>query len=207
VSQKSCPNTCPFYNNGCYAEYGPMYWAVTSKVNSTGASSTTTELAKDEAALIDELPADRPLRLHVVGDCSTRTAAKIVSAASDRYRRRTNGKHGVWTYTHAWRNVPRKSWAGVSVLASCENTDQAKEAMESGYPAAVVVGEFQKTTAYEENGVKLVPCPQQTGKSESCLSCGLCTRGTAMLDRKVAIAFIPHGPGIKKVRKSLDVVT
>jgi len=209
VSQKSCPKTCPFYNNGCYAEYGPMYWAVTSKVNASAGDDTTTQLAKDEAALIDELPADVPLRLHVVGDCSTKTAAAIVSAAADRYEERgaaAGNEASVWTYTHAWKKVPRKEWKQVSVLASCENADQVKEATEAGYATAVVVPEFKQNSAYEADGIKLIPCPQQTGKCASCLDCKLCTRDATLRNRGLTIAFIPHGPGTKKVRKSLDVI-
>src|ERR1051325_9338279 len=112
VSQASCPRSCKFYANGCYAESGPTGFT-THRLN----RSTETKpeaIARIEAKAISQLSGKRPLRLHVVGDCTTDKAAKILSSAAESY------PMPVWSYTHAWRTVSRVLWGKVSILASCE---------------------------------------------------------------------------------------
>jgi hypothetical protein len=159
------------------------------------------ELALAEAIAIAGLTGELPLRLHVVGDAATDAAAKLLSDAAQYH---TN-KHGqkVWSYTHAWRSVARKSWQDVSIFASCESTEDAEFAMTRGYAAAVVVEKHQSDKAYVENGVKLVPCPQQTGRAATCVDCGLCMRAPAMLAGRAVIAFEVHGQGVKKAAAKL----
>src|SRR5579871_4292396 len=123
VAQISCPDTCPLRARGCYAESGPQ-GLITRRLNRTTADVLA--VAYEEAAAIDALPADRPLRLHVVGDASIDAAAQIVSAAADRYRDR--GGMPAWTYTHGWRSAARSAWGRVSVLASCEHPEQVADA-------------------------------------------------------------------------------
>src|SRR5262245_5740287 len=77
VSQASCPGSCPLLGAGCYAEGGRVRW-ITKRLARTEAGPD--ELARREAVQIDALPADRPLRVHVVGDCRTRRAASRVGA-------------------------------------------------------------------------------------------------------------------------------
>jgi hypothetical protein len=192
VSQGSCPLDCAFRNSGCYAEYG--YAAITTKrVNESG-DFTPAELARREAKGIDGLTGKRDMRLHVVGDCSTDYAAKIVSSASRRYQER-HGKR-VYTYTHAWRKVDRQSWRGVSVLASCEAPSHIADARARGYAAAIVVERFKDTKAYSlDNGEKVIPCPAQTKKGVTCETCKLCMDSERLLKSGLSIAFEAHSQG------------
>src|ERR1051325_4960950 len=83
VSQASCPRSCKFYGNGCYAESGPAGFT-THRLN----RSTETKpeaIARIEAKAISQLSGKRPLRLHVVGDCTTDQAAKVLSSAVEFY--------------------------------------------------------------------------------------------------------------------------
>jgi hypothetical protein len=124
------------------------------------------QIAQAEAEAIDALTGDRLLRLHVVGDCRTNASARVLGAAAKRYRSRGNHPRvgrKVWTYSHAWRDVERSSWTdSVSVLASVETVQDAKEAMARGYAAAIVVGVFERDNAYPVDGVTVIPCPEQT---------------------------------------------
>ncbi len=193
VSQASCPTDCAFRNAGCYAEGGFVGMATARLNRST--EKDTTRIARMEATAIDGLTGQRPLRLHVVGDSRTNRAARIVSAAARRYR----AKHGkpVWTYTHAWKRVRRDSWGNVSVLASCETTADAQEAMRQGYAAALVVDQFRQESAYLVDGLKILPCPAQT-RAVTCARCRLCWNAERLLGAELVIAFAAHGGGNTK---------
>lgn len=198
VSQNSCPKTCPFMGSGCYAENGNVGFQ-TARLNRDAEGMKALQLARHEAKAIDGL-SRLPLRLHVVGDATTDRCAKIVSGAADAYRL----KHGsdVWTYTHAWRQVARASWQGVSVLASCETVAAARKAQAKGYGTAIVVTEHQQETAYVVDGQKLIPCPQQTGRAQNCEACKLCFKADRLRDMNASIAFATHG-ATKKANQAL----
>lgn len=187
VAQTSCPTTCPFLNKGCYTETGPQ-GVTTARLNKS--TETALELAAAEAEAIDMLPADRPLRVHVVGDCATPEAAALVGAAMVRYAER--GKTFAWTYTHAWRDVPVEAWQGAAVLASCETPAEVAEATARGYATAMVVPEHPGRKVYERGGVKVLPCPQEQGGPQ-CKDCGLCARPATLRDKGLTVGFAAHG--------------
>ena len=201
--QQTCPKSCPFMGSGCYAESG-LVGMQTRKINRMAESEGLTKLAlaKMESTAIRKLSGLRPLRLHVVGDATTNQAAKMLSTAAAGY----TAKHGskVWTYTHAWQNVKRTSWGSVSVLASCESIEAAGIAMLQGYAAAVVVSEHASGTAtIAEDGIRIIPCPQQTGRAANCLECGLCMRADWLHASRSVIQFAAHGPQEKKTKQAL----
>ena len=199
VSQKTCPKSCPFMNSGCYTENGNVGFQ-TARLNREVSDVTALQLAKNEAAAIKTLTGELPLRLHVVGDCPTDRAAQIVSSAARDYRAK-HGQH-VWTYTHAWRKVARESWNDVSVLASCETVADTKAAMAKGYGAAIVVAEHQDTKAYMADGVKIIPCPQQTGRAANCEACKLCFHAYRLRATNAVIGFQTHG-NVKRANNAL----
>ncbi len=208
VSQGSCPVTCPHKDNGCYAEYGHA-GRVTHRLNDAGAGLTPVEYARAEAAQIDGMSPLRDLRLHVVGDCRTEPAAKIVAAAATRYIERSAAvlitPATVWTYTHSWRLVPREAWGPVSVLASCETAEQVYQARARGYAAALVVDEFEGDKAYQCDGFRIVPCPYQT-RGVKCVDCRLCLDDCSLFETDRVIGFRAHGAGRSSVVKSLEVL-
>jgi hypothetical protein len=165
--------------------------------------ATPAALARLEARAIDGLSGDRPLRLHVVGDCCTEAATRIVAEAARHYRARRGSP--VWTYTHAWSVVPRAAWGEVSVLASCESTLQARQAQRKGYAAALVVDRFQREGAYDLDGVRVLPCLWQT-RRVSCRRCRLCWDDGRLLARGLTIGFEAHGAGMARARLALPVV-
>jgi hypothetical protein len=194
--QSTCSDECPLKNSGCYAEKGHT-GIHTHRINkrSVASNATQRELALEEAQKIRDLEPypGRPLRLHVVGDCNTPQAANLVSMAANDYQKRGGGR--AWTYTHSWRTVPKTSWNGVSVLASVHTEKEAAAAMTRGYTPAILVEDFprdHKAWKAESLGLRFIPCPQQTGKSQDCVSCGLCFDTEKLRDRKVGIAFAKH---------------
>ncbi len=198
-SQASCPRHCPFLGEGCYAESGPQGCS-TARLN----RSTETDPAIIAGLMADAmagLTATRPLRLNVVGDARTNRAAKILAKASALYTAKYTQK--VWTYSHGWRRVARKSWGAVSILASCETAADVKAATEAGYATALVVARFKDVKTYVDNGTIIIPCPQQTGKSANCTTCRLCWDADGLLARGMTIGFEAHGARPKVVREML----
>lgn len=155
-------------------------------------------IARLEADAIGTLTGALDLRVHVVGDCKTSAAAKLVAAAMARHRRKQGRR--AWTYTHAWRTVPRKAWLGESVLASCETAGQVKEANSRGYAAAIVVAKFASEKAYTtEEGLRIIPCPNQTSRGLTCLQCGICMNAGSLAQRGFTVGFEAHGAGKGKI--------
>jgi hypothetical protein len=205
ASQSSCPTYCPFLSAGCYAN-GGMQGFQTRKLNQSPMTDPIA-IAHTEADAIGTLSAARPLRLHVVGDATSNACARILASAVRLFKRRGQRNHGVepaaWLYTHAWPKVNRRSFGPISALASCESTQQVKTARKKGYATALVVDRFASDKAYEIDGVKIVPCPQQTGKTENCMSCKLCWDDARLRQIGVTIGFEAHGNQAKSVRNSL----
>jgi hypothetical protein len=93
AAQVSCPDDCPFLGAGCYAEVGSVAFT-TRRVNraANDMSASAIDVAEAEAREIDKLPGGRLLRLHVVGDCKTVEAVRILRKAVERYVARSNRK-------------------------------------------------------------------------------------------------------------------
>ena len=195
ASQASCPTECPMLHKGCYAETG-FQGIFTARLNRSKETDAIA-IAQAEAKAIRTLSGTRPLRLHVVGDCSTPRATAIVSRACNGYAM------PVWTYTHAWRRVPRKIWRTISVLASCETTRAIREARQRGYATALVVPKFESDKAYTLDGIKVIPCPQQTGHSKDCTTCKLCWDDSRLKAIGATIGFQAHGVAHRKLADTL----
>lgn len=200
AAQTSCPTDCVFFDGGgCYAENGQLGKFVTEPLNAAARASVHDELdvALDEAEAIAslEIILGRPLRLHTVGDCASETAARIVAGAAARYMAAGGGP--VWTYTHAWRVVPREAWGRVSVLASCETAADVQLARARGYATAVVVEEFGTSRRYEDERTQLdlLPCPAQT-RDVPCSSCRLCFNDRRLRQAGYSIGFAIHGTAV-----------
>jgi hypothetical protein len=209
VTLMSCDKSCALYNNGCYAQNYPMRFHV-APLDEEGATST--DIAKAEARAIDEsygggdVPKGTALRLHVSGDARTKSAAKTLGEAVKRWRGR-GGEH-CWTYTHAWKKVPRSAWTeSISILASIERAEDAKEVLAQGYAPAIVVADFPKAgKAFEAGGVKFVPCPAQIAEDKTCADCRLCWDADRLAKKNMGIAFEAHGSKANTVKRHLAVL-
>ena len=192
--ESSCPTSCPLKDEGCYAQSTMVAFSV-KRTNAAG--RTAMQAARDEAHLIRtaKVPRGRPMRLHVSGDCASEPAAREVGLAVETWHERGGGP--VWSYTHAWRDVRRRFWFGVSVLASCDHPKQGRAALRRGYaPATIVASHPADGKAYVAHGVRWIPCPEQT-RGIQCVECRLCWDADGLRQRKSGIAFAVHG-GTKK---------
>jgi len=166
----------------------------TRRLNDSGLSAD--DVIKNEAAAISDLPRSVPLRIHAVGDVLTDEHARQLAAACK------GRKAPAYTYTHSWETVENTSFGDISVLASCETPDLVKMANERGYAAALVVDQFPTDRAYELDGLKIVPCPNQTRKI-TCSECGLCMRADKLKAAGITIGFAAHGGRFKTVLRVL----
>jgi hypothetical protein len=179
-------------DDGCYAETVGMQPFTTRRLNSNTVRNTST-IARMEAAAIDALPADRKLRVHVVGDCRTITAAGIVGAAMVRYERKHG--HKAWTYTHAWQTVPRSAWRGARVYASVHTAADIAAARANGYTGIAIASTKRHPgrKVYRLLGVNAIPCPAQADARVKCETCAICMEPDKMAQRGLAVAFEPDG--------------
>lgn len=204
--QATCPDTCVFKGTptapgGCYVDAGFTRIAM-QKLDGAAWGLASLDVVKEEVRQIDDafdggpVPQDgarggRDLRLHVGGDVEAPEGARLLALAARRWRARGGGT--VWTYTHAWREVPRSAWGeSIAVLASVEEAEDIPAARRRGYAAALVVERFPEGgKAFLIGRTRVVPCPAETRRT-TCVECRLC------LDRdlhsmKVAISFKLHG--------------
>lgn len=213
----TCPSSCGYKDNGCFAQTGASHLTM-AKLDAAGRRTIGLEVTRAEARAIDRLwkrgvPQDgaggrgRDLRLHVGGDVSCEEGARLLAAAAKRYRARGGGT--VWTYTARWREIPREAWGPIAVLGSVQRLREAAEAVRHGYAPAVSVDLFRTWKAYEvAPGVVGIPCPYEANDDgPTCVQCRLCL-DRDLVKMKRAIIFEAHGPEamVEAVRHRLRVI-
>jgi hypothetical protein len=210
----TCPNSCELKNNGCYASLSFVAIQV-AKLDKSSIGVSAVEAARHEARAIDEsygggkVPSLRDMRLHVSGDSRTIKGSKLINSSVGRWKKRGGGD--CWSYSHAWRNVPRSVWSHVSMLASISKPEEAVEARKQGYAPAIVVSEFSSPKAFTVPGsdVKYIPCPAQTspgGKDIGCTECRLCFNADRLYEKNIGIAFEAHGVKKNDIKRRLKMI-
>ena len=212
--KNTCPDTCALKDSACYAQLSFVGMHM-RKLEKQNPKASALEVARVEAKAIDSsynggiVPKDRFLRLHVSGDSRTIKGSNLINSAVNRWKKRGGGK--VWSYTHAWRNVPRTAWKAVSMLASVDSISEVKAARKQGYAPAIVVDYHRSEKAYKLDGsnVKWIPCPAQTnpgGKQIGCSDCQLCFDSNRLFKNNFGIAFAAHGIRKDSIKKRLQVI-
>lgn len=209
--KKSCPDSCELKDKGCYAQ-SSFVGMIVNRLDRLAKGQTPLGIARAEAKAIDQayggrkIPKNTILRLHVSGDSRTVKGTRVLSKAVSRWKSR--GGMIAYTYTHAWQNVPRREWAGISTLASVANIAEAERALEIGYAPAIVVPEHLDTKSYKLDGsdITWIPCPAQTKDDVGCSDCKLCARDQYLIDSRHGIAFAAHGINKNKIKRRLQVI-
>jgi hypothetical protein len=200
-SRVTCPDTCPFKENGCYADnYGlNFHWdAITKGVRGVN--------WKEHLRNIATLPADQLWRACQAGDLPHK-AGKISRTFLRGLIAANRGKRG-FTYSHhklaVGDNLSLLRMAnrqGFTVNVSTESESQADAAVSAGLPAVVVVpGDESRTTWHTSGGNVVLICPAQRSDTKTCADCGLCqARG-----KRVIIGFLAHGTRSAKVEAAIS---
>lgn len=193
TAKVSCPSTCPFKGNGCYAEGGPtnMWW-------------DKCDMPKDDFLNnVRSLPSGQFWRHNVAGDLihvngliHGHFLSKLISA--------NRGKKG-FTYTHHLPSLGRNkehiqhaNANGFTVNLSANTLDQAVEYSEIG-PTVVAV-KSTTTKNFKYKGKQFVVCPATYRDKITCANCQLCQKA----NRNCIVAFPAHGVSKRKMDKVLD---
>jgi len=210
TSAESCPSACPFKQNGCYADGGPlaMHWAKVTK-------RERGEAWKGFLGKIASLPTGQFWRHNQAGDLpgvdnniDGRLLAQLCAANS--------GKRG-FTYTHKpvlknsknRKAIAKANERGFTVNLSANTLPEADKLSELDIaPVVVVVApeygrkveknqytetlpEYRKRVAdlpkQTPKGKRIVVCPAQINDT-SCADCQLCQK-----QRGIIVAFAAHG--------------
>lgn len=219
--RSTCPDSCPFKQNGCYAKYGPMamHWR---NVEKNGKSWPTF------IEMVQDLKPGTLWRAHSAGDLPnegsnpdsiSRTALGLLVFANQ-------GRKG-FTYTHKpctpeairhmckvqERSPVQADWQlmrdnraavadanlnGFTVNLSMNSISELDDFGLGTLPVAVVIPE--RTASFEPRefktpgGNQVVVCPAQW-RETTCEDCGLCQKST----RRFAIGFHAHGQDKRRV--------
>lgn len=203
-SKKTCPSTCAFKGNGCYAESGPVaiFWAALTQ----GFYSITWNAL---CAFISALPKGALWRHNVAGDLphargkiSHKLVRKLIAA--------NEGKRG-FTYTHhnaALREnraiIREANQNGLTINLSGNSLKHADAlaSLKCGPVVAVLPSTVQgNQKIFTPKGRRVVICPATYREDVTCKSCALC----AVATRQVIVGFPAHGARAKKVNEICSV--
>ena len=192
----TCPTSCPFKSNGCYADSGPLklHWNKVTKGERGDDWSTFIDKIKD-------LPAGSKWRHNQAGDLPG-DMEKLDDEKCIELAKANKGKRG-FTYTHYdvlnnFQNaitVNIMNHLGFTVNVSANNLEHADKLCDLDIaPVATVLPIEQTTNTVTPKGRKVVVCPATYKDDVSCASCMLCEKW----DRNVVVGFPAHGTSKKK---------
>ena len=199
-SRATCSPSCPFLNNGCYGDGGPLaiHWAAVSK-------GERGEPLPRFLANIASLPADQLWRMNQAGDLA-HTNGRISRRFIRGIIEANKGRRG-FTYTHhdltKGENlslVRQANRQGFRINVSTESELAADNAIAAGLPAVITVPSNEERTTWRTpaNNTVLV-CPAQRSDTLTCSDCQLCHKRGA----RVVIAFKAHGISRRKVEAAI----
>lgn len=190
----TCPPSCPFKGNGCYAESGPLaiHWAkITAGTMPTAMGWA--ELCEQVAAL----PEGQLWRHNQAGDLP-HEGGVIDHGSVEALYIANKGRKG-FTYTHHDMGIAANAVtvldanrSGFTINLSANNLQHADELAdrEIGPVVTVLPSDHDHTEkTFTPKGRRVVVCPATYKDNVSCASCGLC----AIADRKVIVGFPAHG--------------
>ena len=200
-SRLSCPDSCIFKNNGCYADnyHTRLNW---DKVTSGERGGSFKELLSN----IKALKPGTIWRACVAGDIPSNNKGEISRTYIKGITEANQGLKG-YTYTHnrldIGENISLLKTAnkkGFTVNISTETEAAADNAVLNSLPAVIVVKSTEKRRSwFTKNKNKILVCPAQTN-GINCIDCQLCQHRP----KNLIIAFLAHGNMSKLIDKILD---
>jgi hypothetical protein len=200
-SRLSCPDSCIFKNNGCYADNFRTAdnW---DKVTSGERGGTFKELLNN----IKALKPGTIWRACVAGDIPSNNKGEISRTYIKGITEANQGLKG-YTYTHnrldIGENISLLKTAnkqGFTVNISTETEAAADNAILNNLPAVIVVKSTEaRRSWFTKNKNKILVCPAQTNGA-NCIDCQLCQSRP----KNLIIAFLAHGNMAKLINKILD---
>ena len=214
TSMNTCPNTCAWKKDGCYAKYGPVtiHWR---KLHDIGVSLI--EVCRQ----IKKLHRGQMLRLFEAGDCPGNGKNHLNKDACLQLAKacRRVVAFGYSHYHPTKHNLPifQEMSENCTINLSANNLEQADEFVKTGMPVASVVPKDSPPSFYTEGGNRVVVCPfSQVKKNEkgkivsrkmrNCMNCGTHKKGPMCnwKDRDFIVGFPPHGAGSKYLNAAMN---
>jgi hypothetical protein len=200
-SRLSCPDSCIFKNNGCYADnyHTRLNW---DKVTSGERGGSFKELLNN----IKALKPGTIWRACVAGDIPSNKKGEISRTYIKGITEANQGLKG-YTYTHnrldIGENISLLKTAnkkGFTVNISTETEAAADNAILNSLPAVIVVKSTEtRRSWFTKNKNKILVCPALTS-GVNCIDCQLCQHRP----KNLIIAFLAHGNMSKLIDKILD---
>lgn len=191
TDKSSCPASCYFKNNGCYADgvHVKYWWERTS--------TPITELKN----YLQEIATTYIIRHNEAGDIAIPDTDNINPELLNLLIEAYEG-HKVYTYTHCKPTpenialVKHAAQHNFIINFSCETIADVKKALAGGCPAVLVV-QTMGDNKTEIEGIKIKSCPFNTNHKVLCSNCKKCT----CFNRDYVIAFAAHGNKKTKLDK------
>lgn len=221
-SRSTCPTSCVFKANGCYAEgcRTKKVWDRCENKNDAryvidGEHLKIGLLAGAFIKIRKNLACDSILFRHnVAGDIAIEGTSLIdanrvntIAGAIEGANKEVNGIIKGYTYTHCKIDLKASyiihdaADKGFLINASCETVDEVKHAKSLGINA-VITSVDPKETKKDLKAVGLygAQCPAQVKEGMDCNHCQLCAK-----NRKAVIIFGIHGTYKGKARKAIQI--
>lgn len=190
----TCPQTCPFLANGCYAERMQSFRLTVKNAWRQGMTIDPVQVARD---ILKENPV--ALRIHVGGDflAENGNLDRSYLAGLLRTLRRVRDSRGqplpAWVYTHAWLDLnPHTRYLrmlSVECFASVHSQPAADKAAVMGYRLAIDGETRYKGVRLPVKGNGGLTCPEQR-KGVTCSDCKYCFRPPT--GREKNVVFYRH---------------
>lgn len=178
----TCPASCPFLNNGCYAQITENR-RPSVKENWSRWQESIPDSEVERLGRLHRKGKIKAMRLHIGGDfLSYGELDRRYIAWLLRLKRRLPTLP-IWTYTHAWKTLaPHKKYfdrLGIVVFASVHSLTEARNAKILGYRVALISKVHKKhwdrsIKSLPINGEPAIVCPEQLGTKPDCERCGYC---------------------------------
>ena len=184
----TCPATCKHLKDKtCYAMYGRVVMANKDATRGESDASILREWLR-------HIPKHGLVRHHVAGDVIGEDGKPDMAYIEAMVQGHEESGARGWGYTHAWRDLEPSSCntRHLTMNASCDTYEEAREALELGWPTVVVVKHDDHDpapitlTSGEEIPVRV--CLEQSSQTP-CSVCKKCLRS----GRKEVVAFLAHG--------------
>lgn len=201
TERSSCPDSCVFRGNGCYAEMGPISftWRSLSDGRRGG-------FWADFLAQVRKLPMGILWRHNAAGDLP-HVGGKLVPSLLRALFDAQRGRRG-FTYTHHDMRdadnvelVREALAAGFTVNISVETGWAADAVLDLGFPVAQAVLPETPKRSTTPRGRPVLQCPATYSEDVTCVTCGWCARA----DRKFVVAFPAHGARWKAAANAITM--
>jgi hypothetical protein len=200
-TNKTCPSSCQFKNNGCYAKYGPLSWNWVKISNGLRGSAWS-----DFIKQVRKIPSNTVWRHNQAGDLPGLGDRLSITKLRELIKA-NKGKFG-YTYTHKPLKSEKERKAikeandnGFTINISANNLRDADDKISLGIGPVVSVIPINTPKHFTTpNKVKGIICPAQLSEIK-CIDCKLCQKA----DRKFIIGFLPHGIAKKAVNKISEI--